>query len=284
MKHAEGKLAAPAGASLYYQSWTPGDTPTAVLMVAHGLAEHSGRYQHFASFFVDRGFAVFALDHTGHGRSDGDRCHIGRFSEYTDGLSLLLVKVHEEYPGVPLVLIGHSMGGLIATSFLLDHQNDFTACVLSGAAVQPAVELSAIQGLVMRFFSRFLPKLRVLQLDASEISRDPEVVDRYRKDSLVYSGKVTARLAEQLFSEMKRIEDNATAFELPILILHGSSDGLTSPQGSKMLHENISSRDKKLIVYDGLYHEIFNEPEQKDVMTDVADWLAPRLNKLMHGR
>jgi len=282
VKHSEGKLTAPAGASLYFQSWMPGDTPTAVLLVAHGLAEHSGRYQHFASFFVDRGFAVFAFDHTGHGKSDGDRCHIGRFSEYTDGLSLLLHKVREEYPGIPVVLIGHSMGGLVATSFLLDHQTDFAACVLSGAALQPAVELSAIQSSVMRFFSRFLPKLRVLQLDASEISRDPEVVDRYREDPLVYSGKVTARLAEQLFTEMKRIEDNAAAIEVPILILHGSSDGLTSPEGSKMLHENISSGDRKLIIYEGLYHEIYNEPEQKDVMTDVADWLAPRLNKLVH--
>ena len=98
----------------------------------------------------------------------------------------------------------------------------------------------------------------------------------------VYSEKVTARLAEQLFSEMKRIEDNAAAIEVPILILHGSSDGLTSPEGSKMLHENISSGDRKLIIYEGLYHEIYNEPEQKDVMTDVADWLAPRLNKLVH--
>ena len=179
-----------------------------------------------------------------------------------------------------VILVGHSMGGLVATSFLLDHQTDFAACVLSGAAVRPAVELSSIQRLVMHFFSRFLPKLRVLQLDASEVSRDPEVVDRYRKDPLVYSGKVTARVAEQLFSEMKRIEDNAAAIEVPMLILHGSSDGLTSPEGSKMLHENVSSRDKKMIIYEGLYHEIYNEPEQKDVMTDVADWLAPRLNKL----
>ncbi len=274
MRHDEGKLRAPAGPSLYYQSWIPVEDCTAILLIAHGLAEHSGRYEHFAAFFVARGYAVFALDHIGHGKSDGDRCHIERFSEYTDGISLLLDRAHEECSGIPVILVGHSMGGLMATSFLIEHQAEIDACVLSGAALKPAVDLSLIQGLVMRFFSRFLPKLRVLQLDASEISRNPEVVNRYRKDPLVFSGKVTARLAEQLFSEMKRVEDRAADIELPMLILHGSADGLTSPEGSKMLHQKISSRDKKLTIYEGLYHEIYNEPEQDEVMTDVANWLA----------
>ena len=274
MRHDEGKLRAPAGPSLYYQSWIPVEDCTAILLIAHGLAEHSGRYEHFAAFFVARGYAVFALDHIGHGKSDGDRCHIGRFSEYTDGISLLLDRAREECPGIPVVLVGHSMGGLIATRFLIEHQADFDGCILSGAAVKPAVELSPIQRFMMRFFSRVLPKLRVLQLDASEVSRDPAVVESYRRDPLVFTGKVTARLAEQLFSTMTWIEDRLGAIELPMLILHGSADGLTSPEGSKMLHQKISSRHKKLTIYEGLYHEIYNEPEQDEVMTDVANWLA----------
>ncbi len=274
MRHDEGKLRAPAGPSLYYQSWIPVEDCTAILLIAHGLAEHSGRYEHFAAFFVARGYAVFALDHIGHGKSDGDRCHIGRFSEYTDGISLLLDRAREECPEIPVILVGHSMGGLIATRFLVEHQADFAGCVLSGAAVKSAVELSPIQRFMMRFFSRVLPKLRVLQLDASEVSRDPAVVESYRRDPLVFTGKVTARLAEQLFSTMACIEDRLGAIELPMLILHGSADGLTSPAGSKMLHQKISSREKKLTIYEGLYHEIYNEPEQDEVMTDVANWLA----------
>ncbi len=274
MKHGEGKFRDTAGASLYYQSWMPVDDCTAILLIAHGLAEHSGRYDHFAAFFVARGYAVFALDHFGHGKSDGDRCHIGRFSDYTGGISLLLDRAREVCPGIPVILVGHSMGGLIASRFLIDRQADFAGCVLSGAAIQPAVDLSSIQRLVLRVFSRVLPKLRVLQLDASEVSRDPAVVERYRKDPLVFNGKVTARLAEQLFSTMTWIADKLAAIELPMLILHGSADGLVLPEGSKMLHEEISSKDKKLIIYEGLYHEIYNEPEQEDVMTDVANWLA----------
>ena len=274
MKHGEGTLSAPVGATLYYQSWMPDDDCTAILLVAHGLAEHSGRYEHFAAFFVARGYAVYALDHIGHGKSDGDRCHLDKFSDYTDGISSLLAKALEMWPEVPAILIGHSMGGLIATRYLIDRQADFAACVLSGTALHPAEKLSSIQNLLMRFFSRFLPKMRVLQLDASEVSRDPAVVDSYREDPLVFSGKITARLAEQVFSTMTWIPDRLSVIELPMLILHGSNDGLTSPEGSKMLHQRISSGIKKLTIYEGLYHEVYNEPEQKQVMTDVADWLA----------
>ncbi len=274
MTHGEGELRTPCGAALYYQSWVPDDSPTAVLLIAHGLAEHSVRYEHFAAFFVARGYAVFALDHLGHGKSDGDRCHIGQFSEYTDGISLLLDRVREECSGAPVFLVGHSMGGLIAVRFLIEHQEELAGCVLSGAALKAPAEPSAIQRLMVKFFSKFLPKLRVMQLDASQVSRDPAVVDEYRNDPLVFAGKVTARLAEQLFSEMSSVRGQLGRIRLPVLILHGSEDGLTSPEGSKMLHEKVASKNKKLIIYEGLYHEIYNEPEQDEVMTDVANWLA----------
>ncbi len=274
MMHEEGTLTTSVGASLYYQCWMPADRPKAVLLIAHGLAEHSGRYEHFADFFVNHGYGVFGLDYPGHGKSDGDRCHIAKFSEYTDSITLLIERVRNVCPETPLFLVGHSMGGLVAVSFLIGHQAEFAGSVLSGAAVQPAIELPAIQRLIMNLMSRVLPKLRVLQLDSSEVSRDPAVVERYRNDPLVFNGKVTARLAEQLFSEMTSIQDRFGRIELPMLILHGSEDGLTSPEGSRMLHEKIGSQDKKLIIYDGLYHEVYNEPEQIEVMTDVLNWLA----------
>ena len=274
MIHEEGALTTSSNASLFYQSWLPADTPKAVLLVAHGLAEHSSRYEHFAEFFVKHDYAVFGLDHLGHGKSDGDRCHITKFSDYTDGVALLLDRVHEACPATPVFLIGHSMGGLVAVSILFEHQAEFAGCVLSGPAVQPAFELPAIQRLIMKLMSRVLPKLRVLQLESSDVSRDPAVVERYRNDPLVFNGKITARLAEQLFSEMSSLQENLGRIDLPMLVLHGSEDRITSVEGSKMLHENISSQDKKLIIYDDLYHEVYNEPEQIEVMTDVLNWLA----------
>jgi alpha-beta hydrolase superfamily lysophospholipase len=274
MRHEEGTLTTSAGASLYYQFWMPADRPKAVLLIAHGLAEHSGRYEHFAEFFVNHGYGVFGLDYPGHGKSDGDRCHIAKFSEYTDSIILLTKRVRDVCPESPLFLIGHSMGGLVAASFLIEHQADFAGCVLSGAAVQPAFELPAIQRLIMNLMSRVLPKLRVLQLESSDVSRDPEVVERYRNDPLVFNGKVTARLAEQLISEMSSLQENLGRINLPMLVLHGSEDRITSIEGSKMLHEKISSQDKKVIIYDGLYHEVYNEPEQEAVMTDVLNWMT----------
>lgn len=274
MNHDEGRLRTPSGHSLFYQSWMPANDCTAILLIVHGLAEHSGRYEHIAAFFVDRGYALFAVDHVGHGKSDGDRCHIEHFSEYTDGIALLLECVRDKCPGIPVVLVGHSMGGLIATRILIDHQGDFAASVVSGAAIQPVSRLSSLQRLMLRFFSRVLPRLRVLSLEASKVSRDPAVVDRYRQDPLVFNGKVTARLAEQLISTMSWLEGRLGAIELPMLILHGSDDEITPLEGSKMLHREIKSRIKTLTIYEGLYHEIYNEPEQEEVMSDVANWLA----------
>jgi alpha-beta hydrolase superfamily lysophospholipase len=276
VNHGEGTLATAAGGSVYFQYWSPADQPRAGLLVAHGLAEHSGRYAHFAKFFTRRGYAVYALDFPGHGKSDGDSCHVGTFSEYSESVSLLREVFLGDFPGTDAFLVGHSMGGLVAASYLTERQSGLAGCILSGAAVRPAVEPPPIQQIIVRFLSRILPKLRVMQLDASQVSRDQDVVERYRNDPLVFSGKVTARLAEQLFGAMTALQEKFGTIELPMLILHGSSDGLTSPAGSQMLYERISSIDKKLIIYDGLYHEVYNEPEQETVMTDVADWIAAR--------
>lgn len=277
MTHAEGSLDTADGDSLYWQCWSPAGSPGAVLLLVHGLAEHSGRYAHFADFFVRRDYAVIALDHKGHGRSGGRRCHVRGFSDFTGALQLLSDKARRDHPRVPLFLVGHSMGGLIALHFLFEHQSAFEGCILSGAAVMPTVDLSPIQRVMMRCCSRLLPGLRLMQLESSAISRDGEVVERYRNDPLVHSGKVTSRLAEQLFTAMEGLAGRLESIRLPMLILHGGSDGLTSPEGSRMVYRNISSDDKKLIVYDGLYHEVYNEPEQEAVMSDVADWIARRL-------
>ena len=266
-----------AGAQLHWQAWLPDGAPRAGIVLAHGYAEHLGRYEHVAAHFTAQGIAVFALDHWGHGRSDGVPGFVPRFSAFTDGMEQLLGEVEPAYPGLPLFLIGHSMGGLIATLHLATHQSHYVGAVLSGPLIMPAEEPSRFMQWISRLLSRFAPKLGVLALDATGVSRDPAVVAAYLADPLVYNGKVSARLAAEMFDAMARARTAAPGIVLPMLLLHGTEDRLTAPEGSRYLAAHLGSADKTLKLYPGLYHEIFNEPEQAEVLGDVSAWIGLHL-------
>lgn len=277
VNRSDGTLRSTSGDKLYHQRWTPAESPRAVILLAHGLAEHSGRYAGFARFFTAAGFAVYTLDFPGHGRSDGLRCHIRRFEDLTGSLDALLRHAKDENSGVPLILVGHSMGGLISAAFLPEHQSEFAAAVLSGPAIKAPQQPSTFALIIIKIIAALFPRLGVMQLDAKGVSRDPQIVSDYENDPLVFRGKVSARLASEVFQAMDRVLADAAKISLPMLMLHGGSDSLTSVEGSEAMNERISSDDKKLIVYDGLYHEIFNEPERHQVMSDMKDWLEARL-------
>ena len=277
MQHREGTFTGAGGASIYFQAWLPEQAPRAILLVVHGAAEHSGRYQRLAGHFVAHGYAVAALDLPGHGRSDGTPGYVRRFKDYVDTLDSFQCKLTEGFPLLPQILLGHSMGGLISAIYLLQNQAAFAGCVLSGAAIKTELEPPLLQLLLIRLFSLFLPKLGVLQLDASGVSRDPAEVEAYVNDPLVYTGKLSARKVSELFKAMAGIQANAAGISLPMLILHGEADTLAAPEGSRFLNEQIGSADKTLKIYPGLYHEIFNEPEREEVFTDILHWLDARL-------
>jgi alpha-beta hydrolase superfamily lysophospholipase len=262
-----------AGHSLFCQYWRPETAPKAVIIIAHGLAEHSGRYAHVADFFVNHNYAVCALDHIGHGKSEGNPGYVERFSDYTKGLECFIKEVKKEFTDVPLFLIGHSMGGAISAAYLCRHQETVKACILSGPAIIPSDMPSKILLFINRIISIFLPKLGMQELDSDGVSRDPNEVKKYLDDALVYNGKMSSRLVAELFYSMDYIKENAAKITLPLLILHGGDDRITAPEGSQLLHDLIASEDKKLIIYDGLYHEIFNEPERNDVFNTMLEWL-----------
>lgn len=269
----EGQL----GDGIFYRHWCAKKPVRAVILLAHGLGEHSGRYQGFAEFFGERGISVVAPDHLGHGASRGDRTHVLSFDDYLLPLDELRELIANWYPGLPCILIGHSMGGLIAARYLLDHQNQFVAAALSGAALQAAEPPSAFAMFLARLFSRWLPKMGMLQLDATQISRDPQVVQNYLEDPLVHNGKASARLVVELFKEMERVERDQGKITLPMFVMHGSADAMTSSAGSDAYYRGIASSDKSLKIYDGLYHEIFNEPERLEVLDDLAKWIDARI-------
>lgn len=266
-----------AGAELFWQKWLPDREPKAVILLIHGYAEHSGRYHYFANHCQGNGFAVYAIDHWGHGKSDGTPGFVPAFSVFHDGVDRLLAQARQDFPGLPVVLVGHSMGGLISATYLLSSQSEFAACVLSGPAIKAAEEPSTFLKLISGFLSRFLPKLGVIELDPNGVSRDPQVVAEYLADPLVYNGKMGARLAAEMLGNMTAVQNNAGHVTLPLLLLHGGQDSLAAADGSRFLDAHVSSGDKLLKIYPELFHEIFNEPEKDQVLNDMTDWLDSRL-------
>lgn len=282
MKHTEGWLefrhtSARGTSRLYRQSWLPDKPARAAILLVHGLGEHSGRYENFATHCTTRGFAVHAADHHGHGRSEGLRGHVERFSVYLDGLRALRDDARRRDADLPLFLLGHSMGGLIAAAFLGEDQASFRGCVLSGPALRSDAEPHALVLAVVRLISWLAPTVPLIGLDPSGVSRDPAVVAAYVRDPLVHHGKATARLITELSSTMRATLAAAPAITLPLLVMHGDADVLTSPGGSQALYDAAGSDDKTLRLYPGLYHEIFNEPERDQVLGDMSAWLEAHL-------
>lgn len=266
-----GSLA--ARAKLHLKHWAPPRPARAVVMLIHGYAEHLGRYEHVAARLTAAGYAVYALDHWGHGTSDGVPGFVPAFSVYLDGVAALLARVRADHPLAPRFLLGHSMGGLIAASFLLRHQQEFVGAVLSGPAITAAEPPSAATLLLARILSTLAPRVGVIQLDATQVSRDANVVAAYLADPLVYKGRVGARLGAQMLAAMDDVQANASRITLPLLLMHGQRDGLAAPAGSQFLYDRAASSDKTLKLYEGLYHEIFNEPEKQAVLDDLVAWL-----------
>lgn len=277
MQHNEDSFSGADGATVYFQYWQPDADARALILIAHGAAEHGGRYQAFAEHFTGLGYAVAALDHFGHGRSDGGRCCMRSLDDQVHNVAQFRQCMTERLPGLPLVLLGHSMGGLIACLLLLQEQHEYAACVLSGAAIKTPMEPPVWQLVLLKLLSRLAPNLGVMQLDASGVSRDEAVVEHYINDPLNHGGKMTARMVVELFRGMQVVQQRAPEIQIPLLILHGGADSMTSAEGSQFLHNHAGSKDKTLSIYPGLYHEIFNEPERLQVYADVESWLAERL-------
>jgi alpha-beta hydrolase superfamily lysophospholipase len=277
MKRKEGKFKGYKGLNLYYQCWLPEGKPKAVLLVAHGLAEHSGRYKNLVDYFVPKGYAVYALDHRGHGKSEGTRSYVDNFNDYLTDLETFFDMVRKENKNARIFLFGHSLGGTIATAYAVEHQEGLAGLILSGSSLVPSTSVSPALLAMAGIISALLPKMGVTLLDASGISRDKSVVDAYVNDPLVFRGKVPARTGAELARMWKQLPEQMPKIKLPVLIMHGFADQLADPRGSKLLYERVGSKDKTLKLYDNCYHEICNEPEREQVFVDMGAWLTKHI-------
>ena len=277
MEHIEGNFKGVRDINIYYQAWLPDENVKAVILIVHGIGEHCGRYMNVVNHFVPLGCAIYGLDHIGHGKSGGEQEIVKKFDDFTDTLRIFYEMIAAWQSGKPIFILGHSMGGAITSYYLIDHQDDFNGAIISAPAVKIGEGISSFTIFMSKILSAIAPKMGVLALDASAISRDPEVVEAYINDPLVFHGKTPARLGTEVLSAMMRITEEADKMSLPMIIVQGSDDLLVDPSGAQMLYDKTSSTDKTINIYDGMYHEVFNEPDRDRVLKDVEDWLESHL-------
>ncbi len=267
---AERGFARPDGTTLRGLRWARAGGAGAVLV--HGLGEHAGRYGSLAAFLVERGFDVHAFDHRGHGRSDGARGALRRADDLVDDLAAIV----DETGSAPVLLVGHSMGGLVAVRYALRQPDRVAALVLSSPALDPA--LSPWQKALLAVMSRIAPDVAVANgLDASKLSHDPQVVRAYEDDPLVHD-RITARLARFIVDGSRDAIERAGELRVPTLLMVGGDDRLVAPGGSRRFAERAPRSMLAERVYPGLWHELFNEsePARSRVLADLAQWIEAR--------
>jgi acylglycerol lipase len=273
MGHIEGCFKGVRNSDIYYQAWLPEGEIQAVLLIVHGLGEHCGRYMNLVNHFIPLGYAVYGFDHIGHGKSAGRREYVKRFEDFTNTLTTYDSMVRSWHTDTPVFLLGHSMGGLIATYYLLDHQVNFKGAVVSAPSINVSEGISQASIALGKILSIVAPRVGLLELDAKGISRDPEVVAAYLKDPLVFKGKTPARLAAELLKAIMRVAAELYKITLPFVVVQGSADRIVRPDAAQMLYDKAGSEDKTIQIYEGLYHEVFNEPEHANVLKDVENWI-----------
>ncbi|MCE5302348.1 MAG: alpha/beta hydrolase [Planctomycetaceae bacterium] len=273
MTHHEDFFDAQDGLRLFEQSWRPDGATIGTVALIHGVTEHSGRYARLAEDLNRRGYALCAMDLRGHGRSDGSRLWVRRFDQYLDDAELFLERVSARYPERPLFLLGHSMGGAVVALLAATRSPDVQGVVLSAPAIWIGGNVFPVLRRLASLVSWVWPTLRVTHLGCRFLSRDPAVVEAFRNDPLVFHGRFPVRLGDEILRAARRIQENAAKVTLPVLALHGTGDFVTDPRGCRLLVSRARSSDKTLRLYEGLYHDLFNEPERDQIVTDLLDWL-----------
>lgn len=264
------------GIVLFRRSWLPEGAVKGAIALVHGYAEHSGRYAWFGQQLTAAGYALHAYDLRGHGQSPGPRTLVRSMNEHLDDLGHFLATVRAESSGLRVYLMGHSMGGGIATLYTVSRGPELPGLILSGPAVGRIRYPARLMVNLIGLFGRIRPGAGVRVLPADGVSRDPEVVTAYVADPLVYRGKMPAGLIGAMARAGDRIDRDSERITCPLLILQGADDALCSPDASRLLFGRAQTADKEIHVYEGLAHEVLNEPEKDAVVGDLLAWLAKR--------
>lgn len=262
------------GLTLHTQHALPEGVPKASILLVHGYGEHSGRYAHVIDRLVRAGYAVYTLDHRGHGRSEGIRAYCDYMDQFVEDLKIYFDQITAAQPDVKQFVIGHSMGGLISLAFTQRYQSEIEGLVISGAPVIADANVSPALVMVGKVLTRIVPKLHLLpQSGKGILSSDPQVDIDWDNDPLTNKKPMRVRLGVEINNMARDVRAHLADLRLPILILHGADDKLVNPSGSQLTYEKVSSADKTLKLYPGMRHEIMNEIGKDAVLDEMVEWL-----------
>jgi alpha-beta hydrolase superfamily lysophospholipase len=283
LEHREGTFSGSGGIPLYYQAWLPTRPRRAVLVNLHGLGDHSGLYPNLAAHFPAGGIALYAYDMRGNGRSAGQRAYVRRWSEYRDDLHVFLNQVRQWEPGLPLFLLGNSLGGLVVLDYTLQHPNGL-AGVIAAATPLGEVGVPPILMALGRLLSRVLPRFSLnVGMDLSGLARDPSVVEAVLADPLFHR-RGTARLSTEVTAAIDRVQELAGNLAVPLLVLQGSADRLVPPDGSRSFFARVRYPDREFREYPEAYHGLFADLDFEQVLQDVERWVEAHISTAKTAR
>jgi len=273
LKHLEGEFKGLKGLKIYYQAWIP-EVPKAIIQLVHGGFEHSGRYQNVVNELIPEGYAIYANDHRGHGRSEGLRNYVDSFDQFIEDEKTFYDLIKEKHSNLPIFMLGHSLGSFIAIYFTEKYEHLLNGLILSAPGTSPGQETSGFLKLLAKGFSKIAPKAKFNpRIDAKFLSHDPDVVKNYKSDPLVNADTITARLGYEMVKNFKRLKATISNFKINLLVQCGSEDKLF--KGTEQLDGWFKMKDKTIKIYPGLYHEVYNELEKDRtiVLKDLKEWL-----------
>lgn len=273
----EGRFEGERGTGIYYQAWIPPGKPKASLVLCHGQGDHSGRFTHVAEYMARNGYAFWAHDFRGHGRSAGKRGHVDNFEDYLADLSRLIRIAKEKDPAAKTFLYGHSLGGLVVLDYAEKHGSEIAGVISTGPLLGLRMKVSPLKTFLGKTLSSIVPTFTFTTgLDPNLLSHRQEIVQAYVSDPLVH-GVATARFYTELVRATKETIDSAGKLKLPCLIMQAGADGIVDASVTTAFFRQVGSADKTLKVYDGWYHEIQNEPGWESVVKDIDAWILARI-------
>ena len=263
------------GLGIFVRSWEPSIAPRALVVICHGFNSHSGYYAWTGQQLAAKGFAVYALDLRGRGRSGGERYYVEKVSDYVHDVATVVTLAKSRFRGLATFLVGHSAGAVASCIYTLEHQGELAGLISESIALQvpaPDFAIAALKGL-----SHLAPHAPVLRLKVEDFSRDPSVVRAMNDDPFIADETQPTLTIAELARADDRLEREFPHITLPVLILHGSEDKATKPSGSQFFYDTTGSRDKTLKLYAGYYHDLLNDVGKETVLADIIAWIEARV-------